>query len=391
MKIQKHELWKQVKTYQKPIYLARFWAAQNIAKLFSSEIFVAVTGSVGKTTTALMCENVLSQKYKTAVEDYSIDPVFAAVKLLLGLRPGIKKAIMEISIRFLGEVDLYLSLVRPQTLIVTRLSAVRSESLGGLEKISEEVGKLIKELPKKALLVLNWDDVATRKLVKEYQGEVIFYGTDSKACHIWASNVRIENGITLFELNYGVERVEVALKFLGKHFVYSALAAASLGMSLGLSLINIKRGLEMAVPASHCLELLNGLGDWVVIDDTISSSPASAEEAINTINSLPARRRIVVLGEMRQLGIYSEDLHRKLARKIFSDKIDYVLLGSGDAVFIADELIKLGMLPERVEVNLSNSQIIPKILKIAGCGDVVLVKGSKTAKLNEVVSRITKK
>lgn len=391
MEISKHPIWKSVSPLKKPAHLSRFFLAKNIAKLYPRSRFIGITGSVGKTTAKEACLSVLSQKYKTIASIGNLDPIFNIPLTLLKVRPGTKKAIFEMGIEYPGEMDFYLSMVKPATGIVTRISFAHSQFLGSIEEIVQEKGKLIKQLPKDGFAILNWDDLNARKLAKETEAEVIFFGTDPKECHVWASNIKIDNNLTYFELNYGVEKVEVTWKLLGRHFVYAALAAASLGISEGLSLINIKRGLEKVEPAPHRLQLLEGLNGWRVLDDTYNSSPVALEEALEVLNDLPARRRMAVLGEMRELGSFSESLHRQIAQKIYKDKVDLVLTGGGDAVFFADELLKLGFPEERVEANLSNSQIVSKVIRAAGNGDLVLIKGSRAVKLDEVVGRITRR
>lgn len=390
MNITKHHIWKNISHYKKPFHLARFFLAKNMAKMYPRSVFTGITGSVGKTTTTQVALAVLSEKFITIATKENLDSILNIPLTLLKLRPKIKKAILEMGVEYKEEMDFYLSLVRPATAIITRIYFAHSEFLGGVDEIAEEKSKLIKSLPADGFAILNWDDVSVRKLAKDTTAKVIYYGTDKNDCHVWASHIRIEGSTTRFELNYGVERVDVFFKLLGRHAVYSALAAAALGISCGMSLMSIKKGLEKVKPLEHRLQLLDGLSGYMVIDDTYNSSPAALEEALNTLNELPARRRIAVLGEMRELGIYSEKLHRNVAQKIFKDKIDLVLFGVGDTRFMADELIKLGFPPERVEFNLSNAQIVARIVREAAKGDIILVKGSRAVKLDEVVKRITK-
>lgn len=390
VEISKHPIWAKVSPYKKPAHLVRFYLAKKMASLFPRSIYIGITGSVGKTTTKEACLSVLSQKFKTLATTANIDPVFNIPSTILKIRPGVKKVILEMGIEYPGEMEYYLSMVHPATAIVTRVFYSHSEFLGDLEQIIEEKSLLVRQLPKEGLAILNWDDLNTRKMAELTEAEVLFYGTSSKDCHVWASKMRLENKGTTFELNHGVERVEIALKLLGKHFVYPALAAATLGIKSGMSLINIKKGLEKMETPPHRLQLLEGLEGWSILDDTYNSSPAALEEALNVLNELPARHRIVVLGEMRELGIYSEKLHQMIAQKIYKEKIDYVLLGTGETKHIADELLKLGFPPDRMESNLPNHQITPKLLRIIGKGDIVLFKGSRAVKLNEVVARITK-
>lgn len=390
MDIQKHPIWNNISLYKKPAHFVKFFLARKISKLYPRTNFIGITGSVGKTTTKELCLKVLSEKYRTIATRENIDPIFNIPTTMLQTRPKTQKVIFEMGIEYPGEMEFYLSIVRPATAIVTRIFYAHCEFLGNIDQIVKEKSLLVSQLPKEGFAILNWDDIYTRKIAKETVAQVIFYGKDRENCHVWASKIRLEDNKTKFELNYGVERAEVTLNLLGEHFVSSALAAASLGISCGMSLINIKRGLEKSSPPPHRLQLLEGLEGWYVLDDTYNSSPAALQEALNVLGKLPAHRRILVLGEMRELGVYSEQLHREAAQKIYKDKVDLVLLGTGDARFIADELIRLGYPEERVLNNLSNTQIVSNILRKVGKGDIVLIKGSRAVKLEEVVSRISK-
>lgn len=390
MEIQKHPAWNNIKSYKKPAHLVRIFLAKQLAKTYHRSSFIGITGSVGKTTTKEACLSVLSQKFKTIASRENIDPIFNIPATLMSLRPSVKKVILEMGIEYPGEMEFYLTLARPATAIVTRISYAHSEFLGDIEKIVEEKGLLVSQLPKDGFAILNGDDIHVRKLASKTQAQVLFFGFDSKKCDVWAGNIQINGNNTSFELNYGVERVQVNLQLLGRHFVYAALAAAALGLSVDLSLMSIKKGLEEVKPSPHRLQIIEGLEGWYVLDDTYNSSPTALEESLNVLNEVSARRRIAVLGEMKELGQYSESLHRQIAQKIYKDKIDRVFLGGGDARFIGDELIRLGFPAEKLEVGLSNSQMVPQILRNIGRGDVVLVKGSRAVRLDEVVKRITK-
>lgn len=392
-----HPVFKSVNPFKKRGHIARFFLAGKYAKLFPRSTFIGVTGSVGKTLTVIACKTVLSEKMKviattdTDPKVANLDPIYNLPKTILRTKRDTKKVILEMGIEYPGEMDLYLSMVRPDTAIVTKIAYAHSQFLGGVDDIAREKGKLVEQLSEKGTAILNWDDSQTRKLADKTKAEVVYYGTDSKNCHVWAGDLKIRNFQTNFQLNYGVERVEVPTQLLGFHQIYPLLAAASLGISLGIPLINIKKALEKVSPAPHRMEVFPGHNNSVIIDDTYNSSPSAVEEAIDTLNQVPARRRIVVLGEMRELGDFSEKMHREIARKIYKEKIDLVLTGTGDAEIIGDELIKLGFIPERLSSGLSNPQLVAELLKIIAKGDVCLVKASKDVKFNEVVERIIKK
>lgn len=398
MDIVNHPIWEQVTPYKtripafkKPLHLLKIYLAKQYAKLYPAERFIGVTGSLGKTTCVQASVSVLSQKFKVLATLPNLDPVLNIPNTLLKLNPNIKKVILEMGIEYRGEMDFYLSLVRPKTVIVTEIAYAHSQYLGDLDEITYEKGKLLQQLDKDGVAILNFDDPASKKLAKKCMGTIIYFGTDWQNCTVWAGNVKIENFKTTFELNLGVERVKVNYNFLGTHQVYPALAAATLGILNDIPLTKIKLALESLEPSEHRMQVLFGPNGSTILDDSYNSSPTAVDAAIDTLLQVPARRRVLVLGEMRELGKFSEQLHRNIAQKIFKEKIDLVYLGGGDAQIIAEELRSLGFWEERVESNLQNSQIVRKLLKTLGKGDVVLIKGSRAVRLDEVVKRIAKK
>lgn len=398
MDIAKHPIWDQVTPYKtkipvfkKPFHLLRIYLARQYARLYKPETFIGVTGSVGKTTCVEAARAVLSQKYKTISTKPNLDPILNIPSTILKLNPTIQKVILEMGIEYKQEMDFYLSLVKPKTAIITKIAYAHSEYLGGIDEILKEKGKLVMSLGKDGVAILNYDDPNCRKLAEECSGTVVYYGMDPKNCTVWAGNPKIENFATTFELNYGVERVKVNFQLLGLHQVYSMLAGALLGVVNGIPLTRIKLALESIKPSEHRLQAVQGPNGSILLDDTYNSSPSALEAAIDTLLAIPARRRIVVLGEMRELGSYSEKLHRLVAQKIYKEKLDFVFLGQGDTEFIADELRSLGYWEDRLESNLRSSDLVSRLLRMLGKGDVCLIKGSRAVRLDEVVKRVAKK
>ena len=369
----------------------RTYLAGAYAKLYPKDLFIAVAGSVGKSTCVASCAAVLSGKFNTISTKVNSDSSLNIPNTLLRITPKTKKAVLEMGIEQKGDMDFYLSQVQPSMAIFTRIAYDHSDHLGSLDEIIEEQGKLIRQLDSKGIAIVNFDDPNCKKLAKDCKGTVIFYGSDPQNCTVWAGNIKLEEFRTIFELNLGVERVKVNLQLCGAHLVYPVLAAATLGVVNNIPLTKIKLALESVQQLEHRMQVLIGANDSIILDDTISSSPAALESAIDTILQVSARRRILILGEMKNLGKYSEDLHRQIAQKIFKEKIDLVFLGQGDAQIIASELKDLGFWEERIHSNLQNSQIVSRLLKVLRKGDAVLIKGSYSVRLDEVVKRVSKK
>ena len=337
--------------------IAVFLAGQY-AKLYPQNLFIAVAGSVGKTVCIEASQAVLSQKFKTISTKSGSDSLSSIVQTLLKLTPKIKKVLLE--------MDSYLSLVRPNTIVLTKID----------NNDGEQLEELIESLSEKGVAILNFDDPNCRKLAKLCKGSVVYFGTDAQNCTVWAGNIKIENFRTTFELNLGVERVKVNLQLCGLQQVYPILAAAAIGVVNNIGLTKIKLALESVAPLEHRMQVLLGPNDSIIIDDTLNSSPSSLDGAIDTLLQVNARRRCLVLGEMKGLGQHTESLHRQVAQKIFKEKIDLVFLGGGDALTVDDELKGLGFWEERLNSNLNSSQMVGRLLKILRKGDVVLIKGA---------------
>lgn len=376
---------------RKPIFLIKASLARQYSKFYPQDMFIGVTGSFGKSVCVEAARAVLSKKYKTLSTSLNSNSQSLISEVLLKLTPHIKKVVLEFRTEFIGEMDFNLSLVTPKIAIFTKITHSNSEISSSLNEILDEKNKLALQLPKDGFAILNWDDPNSKKINDVCGGSVVYYGTDPNNCIVWAGNIKVEDFRTTFELNAGVERMKVNLQLLGPHQVYPVLAAAALGVLHKIPLTKIKLALEEVLPQEHKLQPIQGPNGSILLDDSYDSTPVDLEAAIDTLFKIPARRRILVLGEMKGLGSFSEDLHRKVAQLIYKEKVDQIYLGTGDANIIAEELKNLGFWEEKLQSNLQNSQLVGKLLKSLGKGDVCLIKGSRSARLDEIVKRITKK
>ena len=337
--------------------------SRHYSKLYPQSIFIGVAGDWGKEEVVTACKCVLSGKYHVAVVNYGN---------FLKLHPRINKVILEI--------DKFTNFIIPTVLIINNINLTNKELI-----------RMVLELPEDSLLILNYDDINVRTLSENTKAKIIFYGRDKENCSVWVNNAQIENFSTSFEINYGVERVKIESPLLGEYRIYPILAAVCLGLDEGISLTGIKNLLSKMEPIEHRLQPIQGFNNSVIIDDTLSADPLLIEQALDTLMKISARRHILVLGELKDLGEESEKVHRRLAQKIFKEKVDLVFLGIGESEIVYDELKRLGFLIERVETNLQNPQIAARLLKVLTKGDICLISGGLTSRFDEIVSRVGKK
>lgn len=388
--------WKNINPFKRQAYALKFYLAKQYARLIPLSKIIAVTGTLGKTTTVEILESILSSKMvlskssKNGLQT-SLDNFLELSNSIFRIGPKVEKAILELDPKNVKEVDNLKQFIKYNCLLITQFSDLKESFPEDSETVAQAYEELVKLLPLEGTLILNWEDPQVRRFADKFNGQgVVFFGFERKNCHVWASNLRIENFQTVFELNYGVERVEVRSNLLGYHQVIPMLAGASAAINLGFSLISIKKGIEKVESLPGRMQVISGVNGSIIIDDTYDGEIKGFLEALQTINLIPARRRIIVLGEMLTDVKTSEKSHISIAREIYSNKIDLVLLGSGQAKIVEAELTKLGFIPERMMSGLQNPGIVSNLIKILGKGDVVLIKGHPNLKYSEVVKKITK-
>lgn len=396
MKLEDITGWKNINPFKKQSYALKLYLAKQYSKLIPPSKIIAVTGTLGKTTTIYLLHSILSSKMvlpKLQEKGWQspLDKFLELSSLVFKISPRVEKAVLELDPKNVKEVNGLKEFIKYNSLIITYFSDIKDSFPDESEKVADAFEELVKLLPEDGTLILNWEDSQVRRFADKFSGTgIVFFGFDEKNCHVWASNLRIENFQTVFELNYGVERVEVRSNLLGYHQVISMLAAATAAINLGFSLISVKKGIEKVESLTGRMQVISGLNNSIIIDDTYDGETKGFLEALGTINLIPARRRIVVLGEMSSDIKTSEKIHTLIAREIYSNKIDLVLLGSGRAKFVEEELGKLGFIPERMMSGLQNPAVVSNLIKILGKGDVVLIKGHPNLKYSEIVKKVTK-
>lgn len=396
MKLENIQGWKAVNPLKKRAYAVKFYLAKQYSKMIPASKVIAVTGTLGKSTAVSVLYSILTPKMilpkvENPALQNSVENFLTLANRVFKISPKIEKAILELDPKTPNEVDNLKEFIKFQTLAITHFSELKDSFPDESEKVAASYEELIRMLDKDGTLVLNWEDSAVRRFADKFNGtNVIYFGFDEKNCHVWASNMRIENYQTLFELNYGVERVEVRSNLLGFHQITPILTAAAIAINLGFSLISIKKGIEKLESLEGRMEVMPGINNSIIIDDTYDGETKAFSEALQTVNLIPARRRIVVLGEMSADYKTTERMHTQIAREIYSNKIDLVLLGGGQTKYIEAELTKLGFIPERMLAGLQNPAIVASLIKILGKGDVVLFKAHPNLRYSEIVKKVSK-
>ncbi len=340
---------------------------------------IGITGSVGKTTTKEMIASVLSQKYRTVSSLGNIDPVYNIPTTILTATLRTQMLVLEMGVEYPGDLDFYLWIVQPSVGVLTNIYWTHTEFLGGIEGVAAEKSKLILSLPKNGWAVLCGDDRRVAVLKSETRARVIMmYGRGAKE-EIRAEDVRITKELhTEFTLHIGDDSEKVQMPVLGEHFVYSALAAAAVGHTQQVPITAIKRGLETFTPQPHRMVPVKTKSGALLLDDTYNSNPLGAKAALETLVQVGKdKKKIAVLGDMLELGAYTEKGHKEVGRWAAQKGVDMLFCVGEYANFLAEGALEGGIKKENI-VLFSNGRSVLKTLKsLLSKNSVVLLKASR--------------
>lgn len=377
-------------TWKQPFHRGRRYLAKNWLKLFPKVKIIGVTGSYGKTNTVRAIATVLSKKAPTLQTDLNLDTVYNLPITLLKLQPKHKFLVLEMGVDHRGEMDSYLSLVKPSVGVVTGISPVHSdpELLGSLEGILEEKGKLLEALPKDGWAILNQDDENVRKMAEKTKAQILWYGIGDKA-DFWSEEIKVDLSGTSFILHADKltkKSFRVKMGLIGKHFVHSALVAAAVGWICGLKEEEIVSGLNKLEALPGRLSLEKGPKGTLLLDDHLRANPASTVAGLETLAALPCQgRKIAVLGEMGELGASAEEEHSQIGKKAAKLKIDFLVSIGPLQKLVAEEAIKEGMKKNNVFWVSDVVQAAKILKKIIQKDDLLYLKGSLMRHLERVI------
>ena len=361
-------------------------ALVDLAKWWRKEfkgITIALTGSNGKTTTKDMIASVLSQKYEVAKSAKSYNTLIGVPLTIFELNSQSKVLVTELGMNQPGEIGFLTQLVQPDFGLVTNIGPAHLEAFGSLEKIAQAKFELVDNLKEDKTAILNIDDQFCQKRKEIEKRKVITFGVKTFA-DFKADGVRMnDNGEVSFSINH---KISVNLKLLGEHNVYNALSAFAVGELLFVPREKIKEALENYQPQHLRMELLE-MDGIKIINDSYNSNPASMDSALKTLKEIKTSgRKIAVLGDMLELGEQAEKLHKEVGEKVFQKQVDLLLTVGELASSIVQGALNSGMKKNKVFSFKDNQEASFYLKENLKKGDLVLVKGSRRMKMEEIVS-----
>jgi UDP-N-acetylmuramoyl-tripeptide--D-alanyl-D-alanine ligase len=362
--------------------------AKSARRLWSGTL-VAVTGSMGKTTTKEFAAQVLQSEFRVYRTPGNYNNLFGLPLALLGLNFDYDVGIFEMGMSAPGEIAEMCGIAFPAVGIITNVAPVHLEFFDSIEKIAEAKAELAEAIPAEGTLIYNADDPLVRKIADRFPGSKVSFGFSNQA-DIRAEQMEIM-GLeqTRFRLSCEGMTRQASIPFAGAHYVMNALAAAALGRQQKISLVQIIESLEKLQTLAMRGRIIEFKDGFTAIDDSYNSNPRALVQMIEVLAGVPGfRRRILVAGEMLELGSLSSSLHAQCGSVAADHGLDIVVGVQGAArelVRAATESSDSGLQAHFFDDAASAAEFV---CGAARAGDLLLIKGSRGVRMERIVKNL---
>lgn len=351
---------------------------------FKDLTLIALTGSVGKTTTKEMVACVMEQSGETLKTEGNFNNEIGMPRTLFRLTESTKNAVIEMGMDGFGQISALTRCAKPDCAIITNIGVSHIEILGSREGILKAKLEMLEGLSKGASIFLNGDNDLL-STVKNDDYNIVFFGIENKNCNILAEDIKEIGLSTEFVAVKGDIRQKITIPTVGIHNVYDALSAFAVGLHYNIPPEKIAEGLRNYAP-SGMRQRIREAGGITVIEDCYNASPDSQKAGLNSLCKIAKQRKIAVLGDMLELGDYSEEAHRTVGEYAAECNIDMLYTYGKESEYMADSAKKSGM--DKVFAYTDKTELTDALLSEIKNGDTLLFKASRGMRLEEVFEKI---
>ena len=346
---------------------------------------IAITGSNGKTTTRAMTSAVVSQAFTTLSTIGNYNNEIGVPLSLLKLEPQHTWAVLELGMNHLGEISRLAQICDPHVGVITNVAPAHLEGLDTIEGVAQAKGELLDHVRSGGTVILNQDDPHVAAMAQRTSHTKLWYGL-TEAAQVFATEVNTSPQGSAFALHLPGATAQVMLPIPGAFMVGNALAAAAVGHHLGLTIAQIKAGLEQFKPVAGRLNIQTLENGITLIDDTYNANPGSMKAALTTLQTLKgSQRSIFVAGDMLELGRQAAALHREIGAFAARSGIAALFATGPLAMHVADGARDGGLAQASIHIG-EQTEIAQRLQQFARRGDWVLIKGSRGMRMENVVA-----
>lgn len=374
------DLPKEISAIKVPDTLAALTRLAAYNRQQNDTFVIGVTGSNGKTTTKDFIYTILSKKYPVLKNEGNLNNEIGLPLTLLQLNNH-RFAVLEMGMRGLKQIDALCKIANINAGVITSIGTAHLELLGSIENIALAKGEILENVPLNGFALIPADKLAISQLAR-CKGKVYTFGLSS--ADYYADNIEVNVDSIKFIANTPSDSIDIKLFLLGKHNVSNAMAAIAVAENLGFKLNEIKEALLCAENPPMRLQVIE-CEDFTVINDTYNANPDSMKKSIDTLFEVgQGKRKIAILGDMLEIGSNAQQEHYEIGKTI---KDDITLLTVGElAKHIADGARDVGL--DKIFCCRDNQHAVDTLKKIVQMNDIILIKGSRSMRMEEIVKRI---
>lgn len=347
---------------------------------------VGLTGSVGKTTTKEFTALVVGAKYNTIKTQGNLNNEIGLPQMLFQIDNSVQAAVIEMGMNHFGEISRLVSAAKPTIGLITNIGVSHIENLGSRDGILKAKLEICEGLQEGAPLILNADNDKLATVTSD-KHRIAFYAVDADA-DFKADNIVEADNKTSFDIIYFGNTQHIVIPTIGIHNVYNALAAFAVGYYLGVDPQKAADALATYTPAGMRQRMVT-VGNITSIEDCYNASPDSMRAALRTLHDTNGAKKIAVLGDMLELGDYAETAHSSVGNMVAEYDIDYLLAYGSNARYYVSAALENGC--KRAELFDDKEALSSRLIDLADDGDVVLFKGSRGMKLEDIMNIVYKR
>ena len=350
---------------------------------------IGVTGSVGKTSTKDMLANVISQKYKTLKTEGNYNNNIGLPLTILRLQDE-EVAVIEMGMNHLGEISYLSKIAKPDISVITNVGTAHIGNLGSRENILKAKLEILDGMENKVLIINNDNDLLHNwNITNNHDVEVHTFGIEEKE-ECTAEDIVLKETSSEFTCIYNNDKFKIEVPVYGEHFILNSLCAVSVGKLLNISDEQIGEGINTFKLTAKRMEIHYLKNNITIINDSYNANFESMKAVLLSLNNIKCQRKIAVLGDMLELGDFSEKLHREIGIEIVKSNINKIFLIGDNSKYIAEEAINRGYNKENIVSFNNNEELYEYTKNNILDGDTILFKASNGMKLFNVVEKLTK-
>ena len=349
---------------------------------------IAITGSVGKTSTKDIVANVVSQKYKTLKTIANHNNNIGLSFTILNAHEDIEAMVLEMGMNHFGEIDLLSKIAKPNICIITNIGTSHIGNLGSRENILKAKLEILNGAKNPYIIVNNDNDLLHKWAIENKEEfKIKTYGI-KKPSDVQSSNVIVKEDKSQVEIQIRNQENIIEVPVGGEHFVLNSLCAIEVGILLNIKNEEIKNGIETFKLTKNRMDIKILKNQIKIINDAYNASVESVEAIIKYVQNIEANRRIAVLGDIFEVGKYSKEIHEKIGEIVCKNNIDILICSGENAKYIVNSAKEKGFKKENVYYLEDKEEIVELIKKIVQPQDLVIFKASNGMKFYDIAEKV---